>query len=182
MRKKGFKYFLMMIFCVLLITTAIPTESIAQRDRDDRNRNDETNKDYDRNNDRNQNNDRRYKQCYSKNQVTAVIREVEENSKRFRRDLDRDLDRSRIDGTRREDQINEDVKNFESAFNTLRSEFDNNAGWWESRNQVQIALDSARPVTTRLRNNQFGSNVQAQWRNLRASLNRLAVAYNLPSV
>ncbi len=126
------------------------------------------------------NNDRRYQQRYNKHQVSEIIKRVEESSNRFRQDLDRDLDEGRLDGSRREDKINEDVKVFEVAFNTLRREFDSNNNWWESRNNVQTAIDSARPVEIRLRNNRFSSNVQSQWKTLRTDLNKLASIYNLP--
>lgn len=171
MRKKVFQYFLMMICCVVLTTVVFPSQAAAQRDRD---------RDRDDRNRYEDDNDRRYQQHYTKSQVAEIIKRVEENSNRFRQDLDRDLDKGRLDGSRREDQINEDVKAFENAFNNLRREFDRNDNWWESRNHVQTALDSARPVATRLRNNQFSSNVQNQWSNLRVELNKLAFTYNLP--
>lgn len=164
MSKKGFQYFLMMICFVILTTVAIPNEVMAQRGRHHRDE------------------DRRYQQRYTKRQVAEIIRRVEESSNRFRQDLDRDLDRSRLDGSKKEDRINDDVRRFEDAFDRLRREFDNSDNWWESRNNVQQALDFARPVATRLRNNRFSSNVQNQWRNLNADLNRLAFTYNLPRI
>jgi hypothetical protein len=133
-----------------------------------------------RGNDRNNNS--RYEERYTKREVEQIIRRVEEGSDRFRKDLDRDLDRSRLDGSKKEDRINEDVKRFERELDNLRKEFDRNDNWWQSRNNVQIALDAARPVATRMRNNPFSANVREQWRILRDDLNRLASTYNLPRV
>lgn len=170
MLKKLVKDFSLLIIAILLTTTLLPTESLAQRGRG-------------RGNDKDDRNDyRRYEQRYTKQNVSDIIRRVEEDSNRFRQDLDRDLDRSRLDGSKKEDRINEDVRRFEDALDRLRREFDRNDSWWESRNNVQVALDAARPVETRLRNNTFSSNVQNQWRNLRRDLNKLAFAYNLPQV
>ncbi|MBK7996833.1 MAG: hypothetical protein IPK14_26725 [Blastocatellia bacterium] len=165
MIKKLVKNFSLLVIAILLTITLLPSESLAQRGRD---------------NDRNDY--RRYEQRYAKRDVSEIIRRVEEGSDRFRQDLDRDLDRSRLDGSKKEDRINEDVKRFEDALDRLRREFDRNDSWWESRNNVQAALDSARPVATRMRNNPFSPNVQNQWRNLRRDLNKLAFVYNLPQV
>ncbi|KAF0242258.1 MAG: hypothetical protein FD167_3901 [bacterium] len=160
MNKRFFQYFL--IFGIVLTTLLIPTDITAQG--------------------RGRNDHRRYEERYTKREVAEIIRRVEESSDRFRKDLDRDLDRSRLDGSKKEDRINEDVKRFENAFDSLRREFDRSDSWWESRNNVNSALNAARPVATRLRNNRFSSNVQAQWRHLRRDLNRLASTYNLPQV
>ncbi|MFY9222566.1 MAG: hypothetical protein WAQ98_07850 [Blastocatellia bacterium] len=170
MLKKLVKDFSLLIIAILLITTLLPTESLAQRGRG-------------RGNDKDDRNDyRRYEQRYAKRDVSEIIRRVEESSNQFRKDVDRDLDRSRLDGSRREDRINDEVKRFEDALDRLRREFDRNDSWWESRNNVQVALDAARPVATRLKNNRFSSNVENQWRNLRRDLNKLAFVYNLPQV
>lgn len=173
MIKKLVKDFSLLIIAILLTTTLLPTESLAQRgrgrDRDDDRRD-------------NRNDYRRYEQRYAKRDVSEIIRRVEESSNQFRRDVDRDLDRSRLDGSRREDRINDEVRRFEDALDRLRREFDRNDSWWESRSHVQVALDAARPVATRLRNNRFSSNVENQWRNLRRDLNKLAFVYNLPQV
>lgn len=124
----------------------------------------------------------RFEERYTKREVEEIIRRVEEGSDRFRKDLDRDLDRSRLDGSKKEDRINENIKKFERALDELRKDFDRRDSWWESRSNVQVALDAARPVATRMRNNPFSENVRAQWRNLRNDLNRLAATYNLPQV
>lgn len=136
-----------------------------------------------------QNRDRdryRYEGRYNKSQVGQVIARVEQSSNRFRWDLDAALDRSRLDGTRREDYINEDVRRFEQSLNTLRYEFDRRDSWWETRSNVEAALNAARPVATRMRNNRFYSRynrgVVAQWASLRRDLNILAARYHLPAV
>lgn len=169
----------------------IPAEAAAQnrsRDRYERDQRDERDQRYERDqrDERYRRDDQRSRSRpssrYTRRDVNAVIVRVEDGSDRFRKDLDRDLDRSRLDGTKREDRINEDVKRFESELNRLRSEFDSRDDWWESREHVQRAVDSSRNVATRMRNVRFSSNVQAQWRNLLRDINRLAATYELPFV
>src|SRR5688500_17478708 len=56
-------------------------------------------------------------------QVDQIIRRIETRTDRFRLGLDRALDRTRIDGTRREDNINAFVRDFETATDQLRNDF-----------------------------------------------------------
>lgn len=200
MSKRINQIFSVLVFCIVLSMLITPVGVMAQRNDDrnshdynrDNNRDDRRDDNRDnRNNQRNDDNrnDRRdgrnddssrYERRYTRRQVAELINRIETGSNRFRRDLDHDLDRSRLDGSRREDNINIDVKKFEEAFNQLRSEFDRNDRWWETRKHVETSLDAARPVAVRLRNNRMSQNVQNQWRNLRRDLNQLATRYNLP--
>jgi hypothetical protein len=172
-------FFLLTIFATLSLIVLPPDAAAQGRHDRDRDRNDR----YDRD-DRYDRNDRyeRYRRRYQKREVSGFIARVEESSNRFRRDVDRDLDRSRLDGSRREDKINEDVKRFEDELDRLRRDFDRRDSWWESRNEVERAVEAARPVGVRLRNNRFSSNVYSQWRNLKRDINRLAAAYDLTQI
>ena len=163
------RLFNLMLLCAVLAASSVlivPAESAAQG----------------RGRGRYERDQRRYRERYSRQDVSAIISSVEDSSNRFRKDLDRDLDRSRLDGTKREDRINDEVRRFENELNRLRKEFDSRDDWWESRAHVQRAVDSSRPVATRMRNNRFSPEVENQWRNLLRDINRLALAYDLPYV
>src|SRR2546425_11097620 len=56
-------------------------------------------------------------------QVDQLLRRIETRSTQFRQSLYAALNQSRIDGTRQEDNINEFVRNFETATATLRDRF-----------------------------------------------------------
>src|SRR5215208_4353738 len=60
----------------------------------------------------------------SDRQLDAIIRRVENGADRFRASMGNSLDRSRYDGTRAEDNINQFVRDFETATDQLRSRFD----------------------------------------------------------
>jgi len=124
----------------------------------------------------------RYRKKYNKKQVDNIIRQLESSSNDFRRNFDRALDRSRIDGTEREDNFNSRVRRFEESLNTLRGEFNRRDDWWESRNNVQQMLEAARPVSVMMNNRRLGGNLESQWRRLRRNVNKLAGTYNLPLV
>lgn len=119
---------------------------------------------------------------YTKADVGRIIRRVEERSDAFRRVVDRSLDNGRLDGTEREDRINEQVKELENAIDGLRTDFDRRQTWAESREQVQRVLAEADEVNA-IMNRRWArvhNNVRRQWTLVRNDLNRLAGVYNLP--
>jgi hypothetical protein len=92
------------------------------------------------------------------------------------------LDHSTLDGTNREDNINQQVKELENAIDTLRKEFDRAQTWQESRRQVQSVLSEADEVNAIMRRGRWrrGGPVKSEWALVRNDLNRLAGVYDLP--
>jgi len=121
-------------------------------------------------------------QYYTKADVERLIKRVEERSDSFRKVIDRSLDQSALDGTNREDNINQQVKELENAIDTLRKEFDRAQTWQESRNQVQRVLNEADEVNAIVRRGRWrrGGPVKSEWALVRNDLNRLAGVYDLP--
>lgn len=109
-------------------------------------------------------------------QVETIIRNVETRSDTFRRSFDAALDRSRLDGTYTEDSVNEYVKSFEEATNTLRSRFN---GRTAVASDVDNVLNRAAMIDRFLRTNLKQGRVQSDWIQLRNGLQRLANAYNV---
>lgn len=97
---------------------------------------------------------------HTKAEVDRVIRRVETRSDAFARLFDKSLDRSRLDGTRRE--------------------FDRRDRYAETRPEVARALNIAGNINVALRRRRLGGETERQWALLRAELNELARVYNLP--
>lgn len=118
---------------------------------------------------------------YTKAEVEQIIKRVEERSDDFRKVIDRSLDRSAMDGSNREDNINQQVKELESAIDKLRSDFDRAQTWEETRSQVQRVMNEADEVNAIVRRGRWrrGGPVKASWAQVRVDLNRLAGVYNL---
>ena len=112
----------------------------------------------------------------SDRQLDAAIRRVETNADRFRASLDSALDRSRIDGSRSEDNINEYVRNFENATDQLRARFNSRQS---VAADVQNVLSSAASIDAFMRNNRLTRRAENDWLILRANLDTLATAYNV---
>jgi hypothetical protein len=118
---------------------------------------------------------------YTKADVERIIKRVEERSDAFRKVVDRSLDRSALNGTNREDNINEQIKELENAIDTLRRDFDRAQTWEESRSQVQRVMNEADEVNAIVRRGRWrrGGPVKAEWALVRADLNKLAGIFNL---
>jgi hypothetical protein len=126
--------------------------------------------------------DERHWRRLNKQQVERIIKNVEIGSDEYRRDFDRWLDDSRLDGSEREDRYNSRVRTFENAADKLRSEFDKKDRWWEVRDDVNATLNAARPVGEMMRSRRFPRNLEFQWNKLRKALNKLADTYRLRSL
>lgn len=118
---------------------------------------------------------------YTKADVERIIKRVEERSDAFRKVVDRSLDRSALDGTNREDNINQQVKELENAIDKLRKDFDRAQSWEETRGQVQSVLNESDEVNAIFRRGRWrrGGPLKSEWALVRNDLNRLFGIYDL---
>lgn len=124
----------------------------------------------------------RYANRYSKRDVSSIISRMETASDSFRRNFDRAMDNSNLNGTDAEDRFNNIVRDFENSVDRLRREFDRSDTWWESRNNVQDMVRDARPVNTMMLSLPFRRNIENQWSALRNNINTVADTYDLPGL
>lgn len=124
----------------------------------------------------------RYANVYNRSQVGAFVTRLEQSSNIFRRDFDRYMDRSNLNGTSTEDRYNAMVSDFESSLNRLRSQFDRSNAWWDNRNYVRDMIERAQPVNTMMLDLPFGRNLETQWRNMRDDINKVADTFDLPGL
>ncbi len=110
-------------------------------------------------------------------QLETVLRRIETKSDTFRTSLDRALDRSRLNESNREDNINEFVKDFENETDMLRRKFDG---------QTSIDMDASNLLVRAARIDDFMRRnlrreyaAQRDWRSLRTDLNLLSSYYSL---
>ena len=118
---------------------------------------------------------------YTKKDVDRIIKRVEDRSDAFRKVVDRTLDRSVLNGTNREDNINQQVKELENAIDKLKKDFKRANTWEETREQVQTVMNEADEVNGIVRRGRWrrGGAVKDEWALVRADLNKLAGVYNL---
>jgi hypothetical protein len=108
--------------------------------------------------------------------VQQLIRRIETRTDNFQMSLERALDRSRLDNTRREDNINQLVSDFEQATNQLRDRFNARQ---TTLSDVQMVLDRAAWIDRFMQRQRLANDAERQWNLLRSDLNTLAGYYNV---
>ena len=103
-----------------------------------------------------------------------LIRRIETRSDTFNRTLENALDRSPLNGTAREDEINRLVTDFELTTDQLRTRFEARQS---TRADAQAVLERAAQINNFLLNNRLDFRVEQDWRLLRTDLEQLARAY-----
>jgi hypothetical protein len=118
----------------------------------------------------------------TKAQVKAVINRVEDRVDNFVSNYDKALDRSRLDGTEREDWLMKRARDLESATDELSREFDRRDTWAENKEEVRRCLNIATDIDRNMKNRKYGAPTEGNWARVRYELNTLADIYNLPKV
>jgi hypothetical protein len=109
-------------------------------------------------------------------QLDALLRRIDSGAIRFRTDLDSSLDRSRYDGTRAEDNINQFVRDFANATDQLHSRFN---GRTSVAADVENVLRQATYIDDFVQRQPLSYRVKNDWTTLKGDLNQLASAYSV---
>ena len=126
---------------------------------------------------------RRYRvRAISQQQVEQLLERIEERTDAFSNQLNKSLDRSRLDGGRTEDNIAERASELENATDELRREFDHNDTRGENRPEAQKILRAATRVNRIMMRRNFSRQAENSWLRLRTELNTLARIYGLPAI
>jgi len=112
----------------------------------------------------------------SDKEVEKIIKRIEQQSDRFRSSLDSSLDKSRLNGTNREDDINSFVKDYYEQTKKLRDRFDHKHS---ASADVQNVLERAARIDEFMRRNRLSSRAQDDWSKLKTNLDELSSAYNV---
>jgi hypothetical protein len=116
---------------------------------------------------------------YTREDVNSLIRRVEERSDAFVKIFDDALDKSAMDGSRKEDRLNDKAKELEKQLDHVREEFDRRENYRDVRENVAKAISASEAINKVIRNRRLNYEVQRQWGMLRSELNRLARVYDL---
>lgn len=119
----------------------------------------------------------------SRANINQTIRRLEDETDRFSTEINRAMDDTkRIDG-RREDRIEDRVRDLENATDELRREFDRRGdSWWETRENVTKCVNAARTVNRMMRDRRLNNLSRNTWARVQRELNTLAGYYGLPRV
>ena len=109
-------------------------------------------------------------------QVKKVMAQLKKDTGRFRKSFDSSLDRSRLNGTHREDDINRFLKNYEDATERLYSRFKDNKSVGAD---VEAVLDGAAEIDRFMTRRVASERAERDWSAVRQDLRQLADAYNV---
>ena len=112
----------------------------------------------------------------SDKEVKKLMAQLKKDTGKFRKSLDSSLDRSRLNGTNREDDINAFLKNYEDATERLYSRFKDNKSVGAD---VEAVLDGAAEIDRFMTRRLASERAERDWSAVRDDLRRLAEAYNV---
>lgn len=113
---------------------------------------------------------------YDERYLHDSIHRLDSLAKDFQKDLDRSLDRSRRNGTRYEDQLNADAREFRNAVGDLKSRYGNGRDLNRSAGEAQRVLDLASRID-RAGGRFNDSRVSSEWAEIRRELRVISDAY-----
>lgn len=116
---------------------------------------------------------------YDERYLRDSIHRLDRLAKDFERDLDRALDRSRVDGTRREDHINAQGHDFRRAVSDLKSRFGNGRDLSRSRNEAERVLQEAQQFNRLGRSGAIDNRVASEWSQIQQELQIISDAYGI---
>jgi len=109
-------------------------------------------------------------------QVKKVMQQLKKDTGKFRKSFDSSLDKSRLNGTHREDDINKFLKNYEDATERLYSRFKDNKSVGAD---VEAVLDGAAEIDRFMTRRLASERAERDWAAVRQDLRQLAEAYNV---
>jgi hypothetical protein len=109
---------------------------------------------------------------YDERNMRNVLNRLEDRSYSFARRLDRELDNSRYNDTRREDRIDDLAGDFRDAVDRLEDNFDaaGNYGRDDSYREAQRVLSLGNRLENVLRRARLSYNLQNEWNAIRQDL------------
>src|SRR4026207_2107278 len=142
------------IFAAAILALALPAAASAQWGRDD-------NRGYGRYDDRG---------------LRDSVNRLDRLAKDFERDMDRALDRSRANGSRREDQINNQVHQFRDAVGDLKSRVGNGRDLNRSESEARRVLQEADQLD-RFARRGFDGRTGSEWSQIQQELRYISNVY-----
>lgn len=115
---------------------------------------------------------------YNDTYVKQIIQRLETRTDRFSSLLPNALDQSQVNGTKREDQVNNLVTNFEHATDVLKDHFNNQQS---TAMDAEAVLREGARIDTFMRNHRLGNRTEGAWNLVRADLDRLSNTYSVAS-
>ena len=116
---------------------------------------------------------------YERRQLRDLARRISDRSHDLQRDIDRALDNSRVNGTRREDNINEEARDFRNAADRFRNVAGDSNDLYRSSDEARELLNQASRISRVLNRVRLDGRRGGDWNQIRSDLRTVANIYNL---
>lgn len=116
---------------------------------------------------------------YDSRTLRDVAQRIKDRSHDLERDVNRSLDNSRINGSRREDQINADVQEFRRAADRFKDRVGNGNDPNRARNEAQSLLGFSNRIGNQLSRARLDSRAYSDWDALNQDLRLVSDIYGL---
>ena len=116
---------------------------------------------------------------YDQRYVRDSIHRLDRLAKDFERDLGRALNNSRINGSRNEDYLNAQARDFRRAVGDLKSRFGNGNDLYRSRNEAQRVMQEAQQFSQLGRSRAMDNRVASDWSQIQQELRVISNAYGI---
>ncbi len=126
---------------------------------------------------RDRNDDRGGYGRYDERGLRDSVHRLDRLAKDFEREIDRALDRSRTNGTNREDRINDEVHQFRDAVGDLKSRVGNGRDLNRSSNEAQRVLQEAQQIDRVAR--RLDGRTSSQWSQIQQELRYISNVYGM---
>jgi hypothetical protein len=114
--------------------------------------------------------------------VSAIIADCERRTDELKVAVRRALDRSPLNGSQREDELNRDAAVLERALNRLRESWNADRDFERSRRNLGVALSAGRDINRTLGRHRLGGQLRREWDIVKGELNRLAEIFQEPKI
>lgn len=109
----------------------------------------------------------------------SLIHRLEQDTNRFERTVDSAMDRSRLDGTSLEDQVNALVDEFEHATNRLKDRADDNMVY---QSDVREVMRRGHHIDRFMQTHRLAPAAERDWRRVRNTMDQLGRRFKIDSV
>ena len=151
------------ILAAAILALCLPAMAAAQWGRDNR--------------DRDRDRDRDGYGRYDERALRDSVHRLDRLAKDFEKNMDRALDRSRSNGSQREDRINEQVHEFRNAVGDLKSRIGNGRDLNRSADEARRVLQEGQEVDRVARPRWFDSRLSSDWSQIQRELRFISDAY-----
>jgi hypothetical protein len=109
---------------------------------------------------------------YGNYDTRSTLRDLKNRTRQMQRQIDRELDHGRLNGSYREDQINDLATRFKDSVNNLDNSYNN-----RNDNEVRRVMDQASQLDRAISRSGLSYNVVNQWSAIRNDLRVLGIGY-----